>query len=131
MIWAQQEDLHVVQSTRALAMDALAVVRANDDVAQRGAILEDEDGILVTAFGLLVAGRRLAVPLGHLAIKLLARGDGPDGRQVGGAGGRGELGLQVGVGLRGRESRGEEERQETGSHFGVDVISGGGQRGEG
>jgi hypothetical protein len=37
-------------------MDTLAVVGADDDVAEGGVVLEDEDGVLFAAFDLLVAG---------------------------------------------------------------------------
>jgi len=91
-------DLHVVEGTGPLAVHALAVVRADDDVAERGAGLEDEDGVGVAALGLVVAGRGAAVPLVHGPVEGGARGDGLDGCQGGGAGGFREGGLQVGVG---------------------------------
>lgn len=112
--WEGGGGLHVVEGARALAVDTFAVVGANDDVAEGGAVFEDEDGILLAALGLLVAGRGLAVPLDHLAIEALAGCNGADGRQSGGAGGSGELGLQVGV--LGRGEAGRQDKSENREH---------------
>ncbi len=94
-------------------MNTFTVVGADDDVAEGGAVLEDEDGVFVAALGLLVAGRRLAVPLDHAAVELSASRDSLDGGKVGRLGRRGELSLQVRVGLPGDE-RGRDERGEDG-----------------
>lgn len=47
----------VIEGAGAEAVDALAVVGADDNVGEGGAILEDEDSVAITTFGLIVAGR--------------------------------------------------------------------------
>lgn len=91
-------DIHIVQGASALAVDTLAVVGPNDDIAQHGPVLQEEHGVGVAALSLLVARRRAAVPLLQASVEALAGGDGLDGSQGGGAGRGRESGLQVGVG---------------------------------
>lgn len=90
--------IHIVQGASALAVDTLAVVGPNDDIAQHGPVLQEEHGVGVAALSLLVAGRRAAVPLLQASVEALAGGDGLDGSQGGGARRGRERGLQVGVG---------------------------------
>lgn len=108
-------DLHIVQGACPLAVDTLAVVGSNDDIAQHGSVLEQEDGVGVAALSLVAACRGAAVPLLQASVEALARGDGLDGSQGSGARRGGERCLEVGVG--GRESCSERHR-------------GGGQKGE-
>lgn len=106
----KEENIHIIQSTLPQTMHALPVIRANHHIAQRRAVLQDEHGISITAFGLVVAGGRRPVPLVHAAVQAAACRDGLDGREVGGAGGLGEGGLEVCVscGCRGDGGHGEE-----------------------
>jgi hypothetical protein len=60
-------------------VNTLAVVGPDDDVAERCAGLEDEDGIGISAFSLVATGRRTAVPLVHAAVKRGAGCDSSDG----------------------------------------------------
>jgi len=98
-------------------VDALAVVGADDDVAQGGAVLEDEDGVLLASLGLVVAGRRVAVPLHVVAVKGLAGRDRLGRSEVSGGGGRGEGGPELGVGLGRSQSHGGEDDEGLESHF--------------
>jgi hypothetical protein len=47
---------HVVQRAGAETVNAFAVVGSDDDVGEGGAVLEEEDGVGIAAFGLVVAG---------------------------------------------------------------------------
>lgn len=47
---------HVTEGAGALAVDALKLVGTNDDVAQRGAVVEDEDGAVTAGVSVGVAG---------------------------------------------------------------------------
>lgn len=67
-------------------MDALAVVGADDDVAERRAGLEDEDRISIATLGLAVACRGATVPLVQAAIECGTGRNGLHGGKGGGAG---------------------------------------------
>lgn len=99
-------------------MHALGLVLADDDVLERGARLEQEDGVGVAALGLLVAGARAAVVLGPAAVKGGAGGDHDHGRVGLGRGRRGQAAL-VAQTCEGMGHGGEERAQaEQGSiHF--------------
>lgn len=60
---------HVIERTRAHAVHALAVVRPNDDIGQRSAVLDDEDGVFVASLILALAGRRAAIVHLHAAVE--------------------------------------------------------------
>ena len=79
--WDSQCNLHVVEGAGALAMNALAVVGADNDIAEGGALLENEDSVLFTSLGLVLTGRRAAIPLNHSTIECLACSDGANRSQ--------------------------------------------------
>jgi hypothetical protein len=56
-------------------MNALDLVLADDGVLERRAVLEDEDGVAVAAFGLARAGDAAAVGL-EAAVEGFSGGDG-------------------------------------------------------
>ena len=45
----------VLEGAGALAVDALGLAGADDDVAEGGAVLEDEHGVSLTGLGLVLA----------------------------------------------------------------------------
>lgn len=88
----------IIQRARPQAVHSLAVVRAYDGVGQSGAVLQEEHGVGVAAFGLVVASRNATVPLLHAAVEGLAGCYGLSGGEQARAGGLGERGLQCCVG---------------------------------
>ena len=97
---------HVLERAGALAVDALDLVRADDDVAERAALLDLEDGVRVAA---LVLARALDAPVVHVhaAVEGLAGRDGVDVVQGGGAGGGRQVEPLLDVtGLGGRRDHG-------------------------
>lgn len=65
----------VVESAATVAVDALNLVGSDNDVGELGALLEDEDGVRVTALGLTSAGDTAVESL-HATIEGGAGGDG-------------------------------------------------------
>lgn len=59
----------------AQAVNALHLVGADDDVLERGALLQDKDGIGLAALGVVQAGARAAVVLNPLGVERLASRD--------------------------------------------------------
>lgn len=46
--------VHIAQRTRSLAVDSFAIVWSQDDVGERAAVVDQEEGLLVAAFLLAV-----------------------------------------------------------------------------
>lgn len=65
----------VVESAATVAVDTLDLVGSDDDVGELGALLEDEDGVRVTTFGLASAGDTAVESL-HATIEGGTSGDG-------------------------------------------------------
>lgn len=92
----------VLEGAAALAVDTLDLVGADDDVAQRAALLDLEDGVRVAALG-LAGAVDAAVVDEHASVEGLAGGDGLDVGQGGGAGRGGDVEALLDVaGLGGR-----------------------------
>lgn len=62
----------VLEGARALAVDTLGLVLADNDVLKSGALLEHEDGIRLSTLGLSAAGTRPTVVLDPTGIEGLA-----------------------------------------------------------
>jgi hypothetical protein len=97
-------------------VDTLDLVSADNGVLEGGAILEDEDGVLIAAFLLAAALDATAVGL-HTAVEGAADGLGGGVGHAALGGGDGEGGALVeglvGGGIMGGgKGRGEEEREE-------------------
>lgn len=95
----------VLEGAATLAVDTLDLVGADDDVAQRAALLDLEDGVRVATLSLTGAVDATVVDV-HATIEGLASGDGLDIGQGGGAGGGGDIEAPLDVaGLGGRGGR--------------------------
>lgn len=90
--------LHIVQSTSAQAVDTLAVIGTNNDIRQRCAVLEEEDGIRITTLCLVVTRGRATIVLIHAAVEAGPRCNRLDRRGDRGAGQLGKSRLQIGIG---------------------------------
>lgn len=88
-VFADGRPPDIGQGARSLAVDALNLVRPDDDVGEGAAVLNLEDGIRVVTLILAGAGDT-AVVHHHAAIEGLAGGDSLDRGQGGGPGGGGE-----------------------------------------
>lgn len=89
-ILADSRPPDVGEGAATVAVDALNLVGADDDVGEGGALLEDEDGVGVTALSLASAGDTTVEHL-HATIERLAGGDGLGGLEDGGTGGGGDV----------------------------------------
>lgn len=95
--------LHIIESTTPLAVDTLAVIGSDNNVAECCSVLQDEHGVFLTTFSLLIASGWVAVPLVHATVEGGTGCDGLDGSEVGGTGGVWEGCLQVCIGRSGRD----------------------------
>lgn len=74
---------HVIQGALPLAVNALAIVGSDDDVAQCGSVLEHKDSISITAFRLIIASGWTTVPLVQATVEGGTSCNGLDGGEVG------------------------------------------------
>lgn len=66
---------HELEIAVALAVYTLGLVLADDDVPQRGAGMEEENGVIRVALVLIIASAGTAVILGPATVEDLARGN--------------------------------------------------------
>jgi hypothetical protein len=96
----------IVDGARTLAVDTLSVVGTNDHVGNNTSILDNQDGIIFSGLGLLLASAGAAIPDIHATIEGFTSSNSPHGREEGGTRSGREDSLKLSVGsLSGRVAR--------------------------